>query len=64
MHIHQIVFIKNLQCIVRIKITLDYAVTTLDLFSFGYTKCGEFIFDLSGICLSIKENKTGEFFLQ
>lgn len=26
---------------------------------FGYTKCGEFIFDLSGICLSIKENKTG-----
>lgn len=26
---------------------------------FGYTKNGEFIFDLSAICLSIKENKSG-----
>lgn len=26
---------------------------------FGYTKSGEFIFDLSGICLSIKEHKQG-----
>ena len=58
-------FYRALAHIFPVVVCLQYLCQSLvqktSYFRFGYIKNGEFIFDLSDICLSIKENKPGKY---